>query len=612
MLAAILICGQSVLSSCTTSFWQLENEMMKTNVRRKTFFIKGCFLLLVLSMSGVTAHAADDEIIEYQGDRYVIHVDRMNPDSEMTLMDVLNTCPEFLSLNGKKIDQDYKLRTDNIDLVVDAESFLANVKACEIDHIQICSNTSVAKAVSGTKGVIDIYYRDDIKTDGKVALSASTYGNGMIYTDVANRSEKLTVQAYALARTSYGKAYPTDVDRMTDRGLAENVHLSLDWKMSKNDRLIIKAYQEFDNSKQKIYAPELVDALPFYNRYVGLVLSYSHTFSSDAILFAEAGADYTSESAEDSRMGDSYPYAFAEFNTPIFTPDLWLMIGAEMDYENTWYIGVNREQYLKTDFYAQLDYTHGPWVLTLGDRFRIMNFWNRQYDSEDRSLWSHDRNNHSYLASVGYKAGRHFFQALCARRYFMPEMIDFLVDPIAPTTARRYDADGYSTNLAHQGVLRYSYQQKNFLLHSSVEGNWYSHLPGPNFMLLGFRNAIWWKTGPWELTLGANYYHQHVSADADAASENDDFVTLKAAPVLNLPHGFRLSSTLLYSSRRSIDSSHPHLFATVKVNKQLGKKCNVFAEFHDMAGYVTGSWLQLTDLYQNRALSVGATVYPFH
>ena len=399
---------------------------------------------------------------------------------------------------------------------------------------------------------------------------------------------------------------------MTDRGLAENVHLSLDWKMSKNDRLIIKAYQEFDNSKQKIYAPELVDALPFYNRYVGLVLSYSHTFSSDAILFAEAGADYTSESAEDSRMGDSYPYAFAEFNTPIFTPDLWLMIGAEMDYENTWYIGVNREQYLKTDFYAQLDYTHGPWVLTLGDRFRIMNFWNRQYDSEDRSLWSHDRNNHSYLASVGYKAGRHFFQALCARRYFMPEMIDFLVDPIAPTTARRYDADGYSTNLAHQGVLRYSYQQKNFLLHSSVEGNWYSHLPGPNFMLLGFRNAIWWKTGPWELTLGANYYHQHVSADADAASENDDFVTLKAAPVLNLPHGFRLSSTLLYSSRRSIDSSHPHLFATVKVNKQLGKKCNVFAEFHDMAGYVTGSWLQLTDLYQNRALSVGATVYPFH
>ena len=129
-------------------------------------------ILFALSMIGLTAHAADDdEIIEFQGDRYVIHVDKMNPDSEMTLLDVLNTCPEFLSINGKKIDQNYKFRADNIGLVVDPQSFLANVKACEIDRIQICSNTSVAKAVNGTKGVIDIYYRKDVKTDGKVALS---------------------------------------------------------------------------------------------------------------------------------------------------------------------------------------------------------------------------------------------------------------------------------------------------------------------------------------------------------------------------------------------------------------------------------------------------------
>ena len=498
-------------------------------------WLVGC-LLLALGMSGATAQAADDdEIIEFQGDRYVIHVDRMNPDSEMTLMDVLNTCPEFMSINGRKIDQDYKLRTDNIDLVVDAESFLTHVKACEIDHIQICSNTSVAKAVNGTKGVIDIYYRDDVKTDGKVALSGCTYGNGMLYADVASRSEKLTLQAYALARTSYGKAYPTDVYRMTDRELAENVHLSLDWKISQNDRLFIKAYQEFDNSKQKVYDPDLVTAPPYYNRYVGLVLSYSHTFSNDAIFFAEAGADYTRASGADYKMGDSYPYAFIEFDTPVFTPDLWLMIGAEMDNENTLYVGENREHYLKTDFYAQLDYTHGPWVLTLGDRFRMMNYWNRQYNPDDPSMWTHGRNNHSYLASVGYKAGRHFFQAVCARRFFMPEMSDFLVDATAPTSARRYDADSYSTNLAHQGVLRYSYQQKNVSLHSSVEGDWYSHLPGPNTMLLGFRNAIWWKTGPWELTLGANYYHQRISAGADTAADHDNFVTLKAAPVLNAP-----------------------------------------------------------------------------
>ena len=570
-----------------------------------------CILLCVLCMNGLTAHAADnDEIIEFQGDRYVIHVDKMNPDSEMTLLDVLNTCPEYLSVNGKMIDLNYTLRADNINIIVDQESFLANVKACEIDRIQICSNSSVAKAVGGTKGVIDIYYREDVKTDGKVAVAGSTYGNGMVYADVTNRSEKLTVQGYGMVRTSYGKAYPLDKDYMTDRGLAENLYLNLDWKISQSDKLIIKAFQEFDNTKQKLFTPGLAEALPFYNRYTGLVLSYAHTFKNDALLFAEIGSDYTSTTS-DSKKGDCYPYAFVEFNTPFFTPDLWLMIGAEMDYENTWYIGERREQYLVTDFYAQFDYTHGPWVLTLGDRFRMMNYWNRQYDSEDQSLWTHDRNNHCYLASVGYKAGRHFFQGLFARRFFIPEVNDFLVDETAPTNARRFDAGGYSTNLAHQGVVRYSYQQKNFFLHSSVEGTWHNHLPTPNYQEIGFRNSVFWKTGPWELTLGANYYYHHVDAGAYSDSDHDNFVTLKLAPVLNLSHGFRLSSTLLYSSRRDMDDCHAHLFATVKANKQLGKKCNVFAEFHDIAGYVTGYWPQLAGLYQNRALSVGATFYPF-
>ena len=184
----------------------------------------------MLCMCTLSAHAADaDEILEYRGDRYVIHVDKMHPDSEMTLLDVLNTCPEFLSVNGKSIDQDYNLRIDNIGIFVDPVSFLANVKACEIDQIQICGNTSVAKAVNGIKGIIDIYYRNDVKTGGKAALAGSTYGNGMLYSDMTFRSEKLTVQAYAMARTSYGKAYPTDVNRMTDRGLAENLHLNLDW-----------------------------------------------------------------------------------------------------------------------------------------------------------------------------------------------------------------------------------------------------------------------------------------------------------------------------------------------------------------------------------------------
>ena len=60
-----------------------------------------------------------------------------------------------------------------------------------------------------------------------------------------------------------------------------------------------------------------------------------------------------------------------------------------------------------------------------------------------------------------------------------------------------------------------------------------------------------------------------------------------------------------------MDDRHAHLFATVKANKQLGKQCNVFAEFHDMGGYATGQWTQLSGLCQNRALTVGVTICPF-
>ena len=47
--------------------------------------------------------SAQDEIIEHEGNKYIIHVELLNPDSEMTLMDVLHMCPELMSNDGKSI-----------------------------------------------------------------------------------------------------------------------------------------------------------------------------------------------------------------------------------------------------------------------------------------------------------------------------------------------------------------------------------------------------------------------------------------------------------------------------------------------------------------------------
>ena len=64
------------------------------------------FLAVVLACNISIIRAQEqDEIIEHQGNKYIIHVEQLNPDSEMSLLDVLHMCPELISSDGKTIRQ---------------------------------------------------------------------------------------------------------------------------------------------------------------------------------------------------------------------------------------------------------------------------------------------------------------------------------------------------------------------------------------------------------------------------------------------------------------------------------------------------------------------------
>jgi len=104
--------------------------------------------------------------------------------------------------------------------------------------------------------------------------------------------------------------------------------------------------------------------------------------------------------------------------------------------------------------------------------------------------------------------------------------------------------------------------------------------------------------------MGADFYH-----DYEEGEGHDNYFHLKLAPILLLGKGFRLSSVLIYSSRHPHFETHPHLYASVKVNKNIGKHCNVFLDFHDITGQPTGTQEQLAGSYKNRALTLGATFY---
>ena len=43
-------------------------------------------LLTVVFACNISKICAQDEVIEHQGNKYIIHVEQLNPDSEMTLL----------------------------------------------------------------------------------------------------------------------------------------------------------------------------------------------------------------------------------------------------------------------------------------------------------------------------------------------------------------------------------------------------------------------------------------------------------------------------------------------------------------------------------------------
>lgn len=549
----------------------------------------------------------DETLIEYHGDHYVINVEAMNPDSEMTLMDVLLMCPELSFDNGMVLGENHVLCVDGLDLYVDNEVFLQSVKAIEVESIDFYVNPSVSQGVGGTEGFIDITFKkaDKDGTTGKLALEGSTYGNGRLYADVLAQQGNLSLKGYALTDLYYAKCGLGEAGNLIMRKMTENAHVSADWDISPKDNLKLKLFQQFADGKAHFRFLQGSYATPDIDRLGSLIFVYTRTLNDrEASLQLEGGSTFTNGLEADQSVRQALPYFCAELNTPLLGDDLWLKAGWEIGYENIWKLELNRQQFLKNDFYVQLDYNHGPWVATLGCRQTLLNYWDRYLDDESsRELWSHHRNERSILASAGYRWGRHFVQGSFCRDFYIPSMDDFYEDIMGRSS---YNSS-YATNLLSRAELRYTYQQRNITLFGSLMHSWTIDLPTPRENLSGIRTSVTWHQGPLRLTAGASFYHQHVAAGEDTPADTNDFYSLKLAPTLLLGHGLRLSANLLYNSSQNPSNARPHLYASVKVNKDLGSHCNVYADFHDLAGPPTIPVSEMTDNYNNRALTLGLT-----
>ena len=550
--------------------------------------------------------SAQDEIIEHEGNKYIIHVELLNPDSEMTLMDVLHMCPELMSNDGKSITAEYLLSVDDIMLSIDYEPLLENIKACELSQVIVCTYGSVDNAMDGVTGSIDLQFKEGNKgMAGKLALNGSTYGNGKVYADIASAGDKVTVRGFAQTKLQYGKAESLSGNTVTSRNGVENAMLFLDWQMTDDDLLKFKLSQGYGEQKDYLKIGDL-ESIPSRQRWGEFVTTYERNLNEQgAGLYFEAGMNYSNNNLERVKERIATPWWIAECSFPLLKQALTITAGYEGGYTNGWYRDINREQYLYNDLYVKLDFKKGPWIITLGDRFRHNTFWNKQYNKSDESLWSHNRNDHAMIASVGYHKGHHAIQGIFNRSFYNPAVSVFIDDLFEENI--RYNTD-YKTNYAWRSELRYTYQTERMVVTGSATHMLHTDMPIPNQSLTGLGASVTWNKGSFRLTGGANVYHQHIKLDE---SNNDTFFTLKLAPTLLLGNGFRLSSVLLFNSKRDLLEQHAHLYASVKVNKDLGKRCNVFADFHDIAGQPETTTLLLMQSFKNRALTIGLTYYPW-
>lgn len=553
-----------------------------------------------------TSGQEEGSIIDHEGNKYTIHVERLHPDSEMTLLDILHICPELMSSNGKTLTADYLLSVDDIMLSVDYEPLLEGIKACDLKEVIVCTYGAVNNAMDGIQGSIDLQFKDGEGLTGKVGLNGSTYGNGRLYADMASRGENVTVRSFVQTKLQYGKVEAKSGENITSRNGVENVMLFVDWQATENDLLKLKLSQGYGEHNDRMRGQEMNAEMFARLRWGELVATYERTLNEqEAGLYFETGINYENDYIEDTGIKTAIPWWIAECSIPFLNQALQMTAGYEGGYTNLWFQGFRREQNLYNDLYVQLDYTKGPWIISIGDRLRHNSFWEKRNNMGDGSLWSYNRIDHAFHASVGYQQGHHFLQGIFSRTFFNPLASDFI--EYAEEGLTRYNTS-YKTNLAWRSEARYTYQTERLVAIGSVTHTRLTDMPLSNESLTGLGASLTWRQGGLRLTAGANVYHHHISYDDPV---NNTFFTLKLAPTLLLGNSFRLSSVLLYNSKRGDYEKDGHLYASVKMNKDLGRHCNVFADFHDIAGQEKGETYNLMQSFNNRALTIGVTVYPF-
>ncbi len=604
----------------------------------KQFTRNGRILLLSVALCHMACPASASPI-EQIGDRYIIHVPELDLRGDESLIDILMMCPDVISLDGKTVLTDdplaalfgkYALRFDNVDYGLDINTLLHNLKAREIEKVQICTNSEVMKGAGSMKKIIDIHLRRDVaavkglndtyyaegtsekgtageKASGRVGLFGDTYGGGEAIASLRYHTDRLVILSHVEGNMQRSAFSPSSSSApATNHRSHEGVNVSLTWDITPKDQLMATAIQTYARNR-------LSPTPAAYERNYTAELDYTHTLADNgSSVLLTLGTAHTADSrGEQYGTAEStayqghytYPYSILEFYFPLFIKDLWVTAGFEggLSYEKNCIAQyTNRSNY--EDLYAQVDWNIGKWSIMLGDRYRTIHF--RHSEIKDADIYKHSTHTHAYTASVYYHfTPSHTLQGTFSRRFFNADFSDFIAAEMDdPQGSSQMYTPEYLQRYAYVSELRHHISTQSFMLSSVIQSIRQDTGENTKDQTLGIGTTAFWHTGALRLTAGANYYWERDKSKADGNTTHQHFAVFKLAPQVSLPAEWRLTSSLLWSTRRSQEShayAPANLYAEAAIYKTICRHWLAEVRYHDIAGQHWG----------NRAATIGCTYY---
>lgn len=580
------------------------------------FINKQHLLTLTLALGAMTT--TQSAVIQHAGDRYIINVAEMELTGEESLLDVLQLCPDLITLDGNNVlggdpfsDMygKYAIRIDNQEYGLDYTTLLHHLKAREIEQIKICHNAEVMKGCSSLKRIIDINLRKSEKTtSGHMGLFGDTYGGGKVIASVLHQEDKLRI----LSHVEGNMQRSSDDSNFSNHYSHEGAKVGLCWTPTERDNLEIDLFQTYTRNR-------MTGNLANYARNYHIQADYTHTLTNNgsSILFTLSTdhiGDNGGNPSEKYHNRSDYPWGVVELAFPILSKDLWMTAGFEGGFsieKNCIANYTNHSDY--QDYYGQLDWNIGKWTFMVGDRYRIIHFNLKQIDSQDKHKHTTHDNAYTVSAAYNFTLGN-TLQGSFAHRFYNAEFGDFITAGNQENEWTPIYTNDLNRRMAYVSELKHTFSSPNLVISSQVQ-NIHQDIKNGHDNRLGIGSTLFWHTGILRLTTGFNYYWEkqstleHYNYEEGMQQEgtywdhlHSNYAVFKLAPQLSLAEGWRFTSNLLWSTRRheyTLTYAPANLYAEIGVYKNFGKHWALEGRFHDIAGQHTG----------NRAATIGATYY---